>query len=1044
MTPNHLKQSKTEQAHQRFNLSAPFIQRPIATSLLTLALILLGILAFFKLPIASLPQAEYPTLRVNASLTGASPETMASAVATPLENAFTGVPGIREMSSTSSMGSTSITLQFQLDRPISQAIQDVQAAINSTQRQLPAAMTNPPTWRKVNPADAPVLILNVRSPDMSLTALSQLTENTLSRQLSQIDGVAEVNIYGQRRPAITLAADPVKLAAYRLTLADVRSAIQQASVNQPTGTLYGRSITSNLDTNGQLTTPEEFGQVIVRNESGRILRVADVATVTVGTESPYVYAEQNGEQGLNVSVSRQPDANVVDTVDRVLAALPTLQQSLPASVTVSVLNDRTRTIRATLHEVEITLLITIALVLIVMGLFLRQLSATLIVGGVLIVSLIATFAGMWLLGFSLNNLSLMALIIAVGFIVDDAIVVVENIHRYLEQGYSAREAALRGTGEIGFTVISISLSLIAAFTPLIFMDGIIGRLFREFALTMTLAIELSIVTSLTLAPMLASRFMKTAPATHGGISGWFERQYIRVLRPVLAHPWLTFSFFLATVGATVWLYLVIPKGFVPEQDTGFIQGSATAAETISYQDMVARSQALARIIGQDPAVAGYGFSVGSTGGNQSLSSGRFLINLKPVGEREVSARQWINQMRPKLAQVPGIQLSLRPAQDINLGVGSGSGSYQYLLTGPDLAELTKGARGVATALRQVPQITDVNNDQRLGAAVTALEIDRTQAARYGLTTTDINQALYLAYGRPVVGQYQTDSNLYSILLTLNQPNAAQDSLGMIQLRSPKTGGMVPLLSVARLLPPQSGPVQVVHQGLYPAVSISFSLAPNVALGEAVSAIDRQVATLTLPEGVQGIYSGNAQAFQDSLKSQPLLILAALIAVYIILGVLYESLRDPLIILSTLPSAGLGALLALWLSGMEFSIIALIGIILLIGIVKKNGILLVDFARSQREQGASAYDAIYQACQVRFRPILMTTIAALLGAVPLVVAFGEGAELRKPLGIAIVGGLLLSQVLTLLTTPVLYLLLEGGWRKPPLRPAVASAEKAMPQ
>ena len=1007
------------------NLSALFIRRPVATLLLTVALVLLGLLAFSKLPVASLPEAEFPTLRISASLSGASPEIMATTVATPLENELSGIAGIKEMSSTSSTGSTRITLQFQLSKPIDEAIQEVQAALNSAQRRLPDDMTNAPTWRKVNPADAPILILNVYSPDLSLTALSDLTENVLARQMSQIDGIAEVNIYGQRKPALKIAADPLRLASYGLSFAELRQAISAASVNQPKGNLFGPTQTSSIDANDQLISANAYGDVVIRYQEGQALRVRDVATVNEDTESPYVYSEQNGRQGLNLSISRQPDANIVQTVDRLMAALPALQKRLPASVEIGVMNDRTRTIRATLHEVEITLLVTIALVIAVMGLFLRQWSATLIVGVVLIVSLIGTFAGMWLLGFSLNNLSLMALIIAVGFVVDDAIVVVENIHRHLEQGKSALAAALAGTREIGFTVMSISLSLIAAFIPLLLMDGIVGRLFREFALTVTLAIVMSLITALTLAPMLASRYMKHAPQTHGGISAYLERQYAKVLRPVLAHPWPMFGVFVLTVMLTVWAYISIPKGFIPDQDTGFVRGSTSAVESISFDDMVKKHQALAKIISQDAAVESYATSVGSTGGSQGLSQGRFFISLKPLAERKISVQDWVDRMRPKVAQVTGVRLSLRPAQELNLGVGTGQSSYQYVLRGQDIALLTEWASRLTRALSEVPVLEDVSNEQKIGALVTRLDIDRVQASRYGLSPADIDAALYDAFGQRQISQYQTAVNQYSILLGLSSEYAGlRSSLDVLQLRSPVTGGMVPLSSIARVLPPESGPVEIEHAGLYPAVTLSFNLAKDVALGDAVTAIERKVAQIGMPDEISGQFSGSAQAFSESLASQPLLIFAALLAVYIILGVLYESLLDPLVILSTLPSAGLGALLVLWMTGFELSIIALIGLILLIGIVKKNGILMVDFARQARLDGASAYDAIYQACLVRFRPITMTTVAALLGAIPLILGHGEGAELRQPLGVAVVGGLLISQVLTLLSTPVIYLLLES--------------------
>ena len=1019
-----------------------FVQKPIATGLLTFALLLVGIFAFTQLPVSPLPQAEFPTLRVSANLSGASPEVMATTVATPLENELSAIAGIQEISSSSSAGSTNITLQFALDKPIDAAIQEVQAALNNAQRRLPQSMTSPPRWRKVNPADAPILVMTVYSDAMSLRDLSDLAENVITRKISQIEGVSEVDIAGQRRPALRISADPMRLAAYGLTLSDIRTAIASSSGSQPKGALFGQTQTSTLDSNDQLFEAKQYEEIILTYQNQNAVRLRDVATVTDGIENPYVFALQNGREGLNLIIRRQPDANIVETVDRVLAALPVLQQQLPASVEISVLNDRTRTIRATLHEVELTLLLTIGLVVAVVAVFLRQWAATLIVTAALIVSLVATFAGMWALGFSLNNLSLMALIIAVGFVVDDAIVVIENIQQHLERGKSSLSAALDGVREIAPTVLSISISLIAAFIPLLFMDGIIGRLFSEFALTVTLAILLSVLVSLTLVPMLAARFTKTAAPSDAGVSGWLLRGYARLLKPVLNHPRSTFAVFILTLLATVWAYMGIPKGFLPQQDTGFVQGSTQAAQNISYADMVEKHRQLAEIIGKEDAVQAYGTALG--GGGQSFSTGRFFISLKPPSERDVTAQEWIAQMRPKLAKVADISLSLRAAQDINLGVGGGRSNYQYVLQGSDQAELTEWAQKMATAMADLPELTDVNNEQQLGAAVTRLQIDRVAASRYGLTANQINQALYDAFGQRQISEYQTSINQYAIILQLSSEYQGQlSSLDAIQLRSPVTQSMIPLTSVAQVLPPETGAVTITRQGLMPSVTLSFNLAEDVALGDAVLAIDQLAEKIGLPDSMNGLYSGSAQAFQDSLASQPLLIGAAVLAIYIILGVLYESLRHPLVILSTLPSAGLGALLALWISGQELSIIALIGLILLIGIVKKNGILMVDFAiTAQREQGLSARDAAYQACLVRFRPIVMTTITAVLAAVPLLLAMGEGAELRVPLGIAIVGGLLISQVLTLFSTPVIYIMLED-WLGDTPRPSASIVSPQAP-
>ncbi|WP_247256357.1 multidrug efflux RND transporter permease subunit [Pseudomonas moorei] len=1025
------------------SISAWCIDHPVATILLTFALVLLGVIAFPRLPIAPLPEAEFPTIQVAAQLPGASPETMASSVATPLEVQFSAIPGVTQMTSSSALGSTILTLQFTLNKSIDTAAQEVQAAINTAAGKLPKDMPTLPTWRKVNPADSPVLILSVNSTQMPGTDLSDLVETLLSRQISQIDGVGQINITGQQRPAIRVQASADKLAAIGLTLADIRLAIQQTSLNLAKGALYGESSISTLSTNDQLFHPEEYSQLIVSYKDGAPVHLKDVAKVVNGSEDAYVQAWAGDKPGVNLVISRQPGANIVETVDRIQAALPALEAMLPASVQVKVLVDRTQTIRASLHEVEVTLLIAILLVVAVMALFLRQWSATMIVSAVLGVSLTASFALMYIMGFSLNNLTLVAIVVAVGFVVDDAIVVVENIHRHLEAGDGMREAAIKGAGEIGFTVVSISFSLVAAFIPLLFMGGVVGRLFKEFALTATSTIMISVVVSLTLAPTLAALFMR-APVHHAHSKLTFGERllalYEKGLRHALAHQKLMIGVFGLSLGLAIAGYIFIPKGFFPVQDTGFVLGTTEAAADISYSDMVKKHLAMAEIVAADPAVEAFSHSVGVSGSNQTIANGRFWISLKKRSDRDVSASQFIDRIRPQLMKVPGIVLYLRAGQDINLSSGPSRAQYQYVLKSNDGAVLSTWTQRLTEKLRSNPAFRDVSNDLQLGGSITHITIDRSAAARFGLTASDVDEALYDAFGQRQINEFQTQINQYNVILELDtQQRGKAESLNYFYLRSPLSGEMVPLSALAKFDAPTIGPLSIAHDGMFPAANLSFNLAPGVALGDAVIMLNQAKLDIGMPAAISGNFQGAAQAFQSSLASQPWLILAALVAVYIILGVLYESFVHPLTIISTLPSAGLGAVIMLWICGQDFSIMALIGLVLLIGIVKKNGILMIDFAlEAQRKGGMSPEEAIFQACLTRFRPIIMTTLAALLGALPLMLGYGTGAELRQPLGIAVVGGLLVSQALTLFTTPVIYLWLERLFHKPKPTPVPALA------
>lgn len=1016
------------------SISAWCVDRPIATMLLTFALIMLGGLSLPKLSVAPLPEVDFPTLQVTALLPGASPSTMASSIATPLEVQFSSIAGISRMTSSSGTGTTTVTLQFVLDKSLDTAAQEVQAAINVAAAKMPEDMQSLPVWKKVNPADSPILVLNVISPHLPISELSDYVETLLARQISQIEGVGQVNIMGLQRPAIRVQASVEKIASVGITLSDIRQVLQNTSVNLAKGVLYGPHNTSTLSANDQLFHADDYQDLIVSYRAGSPIYLKDVATVIDGVENAYVQAWANEQPSISLVITRQPGANIVATVDRIQAALPQLSVLLPASVTVTELSDRTHTIRASLHEVEITLLISVLLVIAVMAVFLRQWPATLIVTSVLGVSLSVTFAVMYVMGFSLNNLTLVAIIVAVGFVVDDAIVVVENIHRHLEAGSSPRDAAIQGAGEIGFTVVSISFSLVAAFIPLLFMDGVVGRLFQEFALTATSAILISVVVSLTLAPTLGALFMRLpAPSARHqqGFNACLLALYKKGLYLALDHQRLMLGAFGATLVITIAGYISIPKGLFPLQDTGILLGSTQAPADVSYADMVAMHVALARVLLDDPAVEGISHTVGITGSIQTVASGRFSVTLKDRNLRDVTVSEWIDRIRPKLAQVPDITLYLRAAQDINLDSSPSNSQYRYVLKSNDVEALNTWTQRLTEQLRANPAFRDVSHDLQLGGSVTHINIDRSAAARFGLTASDVSHALYDAFGQRQVNEFQTSTNQYAVILELDVgQRASVNSLSYFHLRSPINGEMVPLSAITQVEAAVSGPLSISHDGMFPSANLSFNLAAGVALGDAVNILDQIKSDIDMPSTVMGSFQGAAQAFQRSLASQPWLILAAILAVYIILGVLYENLIHPLTILSTLPSAGLGALLLLWLCGHNFSIMALIGLVLLIGIVKKNGILMIDFAlQAQRESGLSPRDAIYQACVVRFRPIMMTTLAALFGAVPLMLSFGAGSELRQPLGIAVVGGLLLSQAMTLFTTPVIYLWLERSLNRP---------------
>jgi multidrug efflux pump len=1010
------------------SVSSPFIRRPVATSLLTLALALGGIIGFRQLPVAPLPQVEFPTIQVSASLPGASPETMASAVAMPLERQFGRIAGVTEMTSTSSLGSTSITLQFDLNRNIDAASRDVQAAINAARGQLPTNLPNNPTYRKLNPADAPILILALTSETLDTAHLYDAAASILQQKISQVSGVGQVIVGGSALPAVRVELNPTVLSKYGIGLDQVRGALSTANANRPKGEISGSTTTSSLAVDDQLFHADEYRRVIVAYRNGAAVRLGDLGDVKDSVESLRNAGQANAKPAVLVILFRQPGANIIETVERVRALLPELEASIPRAIDMSIALDRTPTIRASIADVEATLIASIALVVLVVFVFLRSFWATLIPSIVVPLSLIGTFGVMALLGYSIDNLSLMALTISTGFVVDDAIVVIENIARHLERGKNAVEAALIGASEIGFTVLSMSTSLVAVFIPILLMGGIVGRLFREFAVTLSIAIAVSLVVSLTTTPAMCALFLRAESGRkHGRIYRVSERcfdamlaGYRRSLAVVLRHPRLTLLVAVGTVCLNIYLYTIVPKGFFPDQDTGRMMGGIQADQDTSFQSMEQKLTEFEKILMSDPGVENV---VGFTGGNNTGNTGRVFIALKPLSERKATAGDIIARLRPKLGTVPGASLFLQPVSDIRVGGRLGNAAYQFTLQSDDLKELADWAPRVLHKLQSLPQIADVSSDQQDRGLEASLVIDRDTAARLGLTTKLIDDALYDAFGQRQVSTMYTQLNQYHVVMEVS-PQFWQnpETLRQIFVRSTK-GDLVPLDAFTHY-EPTSTSLAVNHQGQFPSITISFNLAPGVALGDAVEAIQAAEKEMGLPASLRANFTGTAQAFQSSLASEPLLILAALVTVYIVLGVLYESYIHPLTILSTLPSAGVGAILALLLCHIDLSVIALIGIVLLIGIVKKNAILMIDFAlETERRDGKAPEDAIYEACLLRFRPIMMTTMAALLGGLPLALGTGMGSELRRPLGVTIVGGLIVSQMLTLYTTPVIYLYLD---------------------
>jgi hydrophobe/amphiphile efflux-1 (HAE1) family protein len=1019
------------------NLSRPSIERPIGTSLLAFGLLLLGIVAYRFLPVASLPTVEFPTINVTAQLPGADPEIMAATVAAPLERHLGEIAGLNEMTSVSSLGSTRISMQFDLGRSIEGAAQDVQAAINAAASDLPADMPSLPRYRKSNPAAAPILILALTSKSIPASDLYDAADTVIAQRISQVDGVAEVQVAGAEQPAIRIRVDPGRLAAMGVSIENVRTAISEANAMAPLGIIDGEQRAIALETNAQLRKVEDYRDIVIKVVNGTAVRLSSVASIEQGTRNARAAARFNHQPAVLLTIVKSADANVLDTVDRIQEILPDIKRWIPADIDMSVLSDRTMTLRASVHDMQLTLGLSIVLVMLVVYVFLRRPTPTIAAGITVPLSLAGTCAAMWCAGFSINNLTLMALAVSVGFVVDDAIVMIENMYRKLEAGLAPRRAALEGTRQIGFTVISISVSLVAAFIPLLFMQGVVGRLLREFSVTLAFAVAVSTIVSLTVTPMICAHFIKSVPSADAtrldrvveALFGWMLRGYMRTLAVTLRHPVIMLLVTLLTVALTVNLYVKTPKGYFPQDDTGLIFGSTRASADISFEAMnKLQTEALERILA-DPAVANVGSSVGASGFNASVNQGRMFIALKPLDQRDgMTTARVVERLRRSLGRIGGISVYLSPARDIRTGARQSNSDYQFTLWSTDIGELYSWLPKVVDRVKQVPGITDVSTDREQGGLQASITIDRQTASRLGVRVEDISNALANAFSQRQISTIYTQRNQYRVILEV-EPRYQKDPADFAHIYVPGGNGtQVPLTSVIRT-EKSLAPLVVNHQGPFPAFTISYGLRPDMSLDEATQAIRAAVAELHLPDSIRADSAGDAKAFAQQANSQVLLIVAALLAVYIVLGVLYESLAHPLTIISTLPSAGLGALIALRLADMELTVIAFIGIILLIGIVKKNGIMLVDFALEQeRRHGLEPQRAILEAARERFRPILMTTFAALLGAVPLAIAVGPGSELRRPLGVAIIGGLLVSQVLTLYTTPIIYLLLDKLHRR----------------